>query len=57
MSNDGPADPMTPSDEGFAALHEMFLGMRRAGFSMPEAAMIIGVTIVQQGKDASPGAA
>jgi hypothetical protein len=46
---DGPVDPMTPADEGWAAMHEMYLGMRRAGFSLIEAATIIGASIAQAG--------
>jgi len=51
---DGPADPMTPADEGWAAMHEMYQGMRRAGFTMLEAATIIAASVAQSG---NPGEA
>lgn len=51
---DDPVDPMTPADEGWAAFHEMYLGMRRAGFTMPEATMLIAAMFVQQGGTVTP---
>lgn len=47
---------MTPAAEGFAALHEMYTGMRAAGFSMLEAAAILGASIAHAGGNAAPGA-
>lgn len=46
MANDTPAEPMTPAAEGFAAMHELYLGLRGAGFTLVEAAAIIGATIM-----------
>ena len=47
-----PPEPMTPAAEGFAALHEVYTGLRGAGFTVAEAAAIIAA-IVQAGQKAS----
>jgi hypothetical protein len=41
----GPADPMTPAAEGLATIHEMYKGMREAGFTLIEATAIIGAML------------
>jgi hypothetical protein len=41
-----PAEPMTPTAEAWAMTHEMYLGMRAAGFTLIEAAAIIAATIM-----------
>ena len=36
-----PEDPMNMADEGWVAVHELFLGLRRGGFTVQEAAAVI----------------
>jgi hypothetical protein len=43
-------EPITPAEEGFAALHEWYTGLVGAGFTMTEAATIIGAVLVQSGQ-------
>lgn len=40
-----PHEPLTPSQEGFAAMHEVFINLRRAGFSLEEAAAVIAALV------------
>lgn len=40
-----PEDPMTLADEGWIALHEVFLQLRRAGFELHEAAAVIAAML------------
>lgn len=54
MGNPNPAEPLTPAAEGFAAMHEMYLGLRTAGFTMVEAAAVIGAAIMHGASGASP---
>jgi hypothetical protein len=44
-ANPGPADPMTPAAEGLATIHEMYKGMREAGFTLIEVTAIIGAML------------
>lgn len=45
-SNDqAPAEPMTPTAEAMAQMHEFYTGMRTAGFTMLEACTVIGSMI------------
>jgi hypothetical protein len=46
-TTEGPGDPITPAAEGWAALHEWYTGLREAGFTMIEAATVIGSVITQ----------
>jgi hypothetical protein len=46
----GPADPVTPAGEVFAAMHEVFTGLREAGFSLAEAAAVVAA-IVMRGQE------
>lgn len=50
-----PPDPVTPAAEGWAVMHEMYTGMRSAGFSMLESAAIIAA-MVRAGNDATGAA-
>ena len=45
-TNPGPAEPMTPTAEAWAMMHEMYAGMREAGFTLIESAAIIAATIM-----------
>lgn len=54
MGRDLPPDPVTPAAAGWAVMHEMYKGMREAGFGMLEAAAIIAA-MVQAGTNADPG--
>ncbi len=42
----GPAEPMTPTAEAWVMMHEMYVGMRAAGFTLIESAAIIAATIM-----------
>ena len=53
MDKSTPAEPLTPAAEGFAAMHEMYLGLRAAGFTLVEAAAIIGATIMHSANGTS----
>lgn len=53
-TNSGPADPMTPAAEGMAAMHEIYTGMRAAGFTLFEAAAIIGAMIANSANGEKP---
>jgi hypothetical protein len=50
-----PPEAMTPAAEGFAAMHEMYTGLRGAGFSLWEAAAIIAAYTVASGSQGSEG--
>ena len=53
MGNQLPAEPMTPAAEAFAAMRELYLGLRAAEFTLVEAAAIIGATIMHGANGAS----
>jgi len=55
MGSNLPPDPVTPAAEGWAVMHEMYTGMRSAGFSMLESAAIIAA-MVRAGNDATGAA-
>jgi len=40
-----PPDPFSEPQQGFLALHVMYVGMRRGGFTMVEACLIIAANI------------
>jgi len=40
-------EPFTPIAEGMSAIHELYLSLRRAGFTRVEACIILGVFIAQ----------
>ena len=42
---DSPPDPLTPADEALAVTYEVFLGLRRAGFEVHEAAAVIAAML------------
>lgn len=47
MPSQNPAEPMTPTAEAMAQMHEWYTGMRDAGFTMTEACAVIGSFIAQ----------
>ena len=46
-----PPEAMTPAAEGFAAMHEVYVGLRGAGFSLWEAAAVIGAMMASGNQD------
>ena len=44
-----PDDPMSPQQEGFVAMHEIYTGLRKAGFTLFEAAAVLGAMIANSG--------
>jgi len=45
-----PPDPFSDAQQGFFALHVMYLGLRSGGFSMVEACLIIAANIAVNGR-------
>jgi len=44
-------EPLTPTAEGMSAMHELYISMRRAGFTRVEACVILGVMIAHSGSN------
>lgn len=55
-SQSAPSEPLTPTAEAMAQMHEWYTGMREAGFTLNEAAAIIAAVIAghnQNGEQAA----
>lgn len=45
MADEKPDDPMTPAQAGAVQMHEVFVSLRGAGFTIEEAAAVIAAMI------------